>query len=395
MSISSVIGQDQAIDRLQQALASRRVPHGYIFHGPEGVGKEFCARQFAKTILCEKPKTITHQGRELLDSCDSCLSCRTLEADTHPDYHLVHRLQIFEIRGQSLSDEDGTAETSESGSDAPAKSTKTHQATTLAVEVIKEKLNKPAQRTSAYGRGKVFVVREIHLAQPVGQNALLKTLEEPPAGTVLILLADQLEGLLPTILSRCQMVMFRPLPEDFVLQRLIESGCDKTQSLFWARFADGSLGRALWLWRQDGWYQAKTALVKRLAALAEKDVVEVAEHLLDLAKTYSAQANKLTPPVTKTVARRQIYSFLLAVVAAFYRDVMFCLAGTDHAKWINADQHSAVTMAAKALTMLDASRAVGLVARAETLIKGNVNANLVLEDLLGDLARTAAKSSVA
>ena len=372
MSISSVIGQDQAIDRLQQAFASRRVPHGYIFHGPEGVGKELCARQFAKVILCEIPKTITHQGRELLDSCESCNSCRTLEADTHPDYHLVHRLQIF---GES---------------DEPAKSTKTHQATNLAIKVIREKLNKPAQRTSAYGRGKVFVVREIHLAKPDAQNALLKTLEEPPEGTVLILLADQLEGLLPTVLSRCQMVMFRPLPEDFVLQRLIEDGCDKTQSLFWTRFADGSLGRALWLSQKD-WYQAKTALVKRLAALAQKDVVEIPEHLVALAKDYSSQANKFDPPVSQTVARHQLYSFLLAVVAVFYRDVMFCLAGTDPGTWVNAGQRPAVAAAARTFTMLDASRAVGLAAKAETLIKGNVNANLVFEDLLGDLARTSAK----
>ena len=393
MSISSVIGQDQAIDRLQQALASRRVPHAYIFHGPAGVGKELCARQFAKIILCENPKTITHLGRKLLDGCDSCLSCRTLEADTHPDYHLVYRQQIFEIQGQSLADEDGSAEPGESKSDEPAKSNKRHQATNLAIDVIREKLNKPAQLTSVYGRGKVFVVREIHLAAPAAQNALLKTLEEPPDQTVLILLADQLEGLLPTILSRSQMVMFGPLPEKFLREQLTRSGCDDTQSSFWARFTEGSLGRALWLAQQD-WYRAKTALTDRLGGLSQKDPVELAEIMLNLAKAYADQARKLTPAVSQTVARQQMYSFMLSVVACFYRDVMFCLAGIDSAKWINADQQSAVKKAAAATTMLDASHAVGLAAKAETLIKGHVNANLVFEDLFGDLARISSEMAV-
>ncbi len=376
MSIFSVIGQDRALDRLQQALRSKRVPHAYIFHGPAGVGKEFCAREFAKIILCENRQ----DSQDCFDCCDSCSSCRAIEADVHPDYHLVYREQIRELRP-------------EQSSNGPRK-TKAHQATVLAVDVIREKLNVPCQLTSAYGRGKVFVVREFHLASVVAQNSLLKTLEEPPDGTVLILLADRLESLLPTVLSRSQMVMFAPLGRDFLLDKLTQAGCEQPQSGFWSRFADGSLGRALWLAEQD-WYEAKTALVKRLARLTDQDAVELAELPIDSAKSYAAQARKQGTTVSDTVAKQRMYDFLLGAVSSFYRDVMLCGSGAGPAEWINSDQESAVKQAAKTLSLLQASRAVALVGRAEYLIDRNVNANLVFEDLFGDLAAISGKALVA
>ncbi len=380
MSIFSVIGQDQALNRLQQALRSRRVPHGYIFHGQAGVGKELCAREFAKIILCENRRKRRRDGEDCFDCCDSCASCRAIQADAHPDYHLVYREQIRELRP-------------EQNDNGPGR-TKAHRATALPIDVIRKKLNDPCQLTSAYGRGKVFVVREIHLASVHAQNALLKTLEEPPDGTVLILLADRLEPLLPTVLSRSQMVMFAPLGRDFLLEKLSESGCKQPQSGFWSRFAEGSLGRALWLAAQD-WYQAKVALVKRLARLTEKDAVELAELLMDSAKSYAAQARKQDPAVSDTVAKQRMYGFLLGVVSNFYRDVMVSGSGAAPAEWINSDQESAVKQAAKALSLLQASRAVALVGRAEYLISKNVNANLVFEDLFGDLAVTIRKTLVA
>ncbi len=298
MSIFSVIGQDRALDRLQQALRSKRIPHAYIFHGPAGVGKEFCAREFAKIILCENRQDSRPHSQDCFDCCDDCSSCRAIEADVHPDYHLVYREQIRELEGESSE----------------------HKATELAIKVIRKKLNEPAQLTSAYGRGKVFVVREIHLANAFAQNALLKTLEEPPEGTVLILLADRLEGLLPTILSRSQMVMFAPLPQDLLLERLSHVGCQRPQSDFWSRFADGSLGRALWLAAQD-WYEAKIALVKRLARLTEQDAVELAEVFMDLAKSYAAEARKQGTAVSDTVAKQRMYNFLLGVVSGLHTRV--------------------------------------------------------------------------
>ena len=364
MSISSVVAQDRAVDQLQQALRSKRVPHAYIFHGPAGVGKELCAGEFAKIILCENRQKKRHNKEDFFDCCDTCVSCRGIEADTHPDFHLVYREQIRELEGESG----------------------THKATTLAIDVIREKLNRPARLTSAYGQGKVFVVREIHLANAAAQNALLKTLEEPPDGTVLILLADQLEGLLPTVISRCQIVTFSPLPEDFLLERLSQAGYEQLESRFWARFADGSLGRALWFAHQQ-WYETKIELLEHLALLSDSRVVESAELLMNLAKTHASQLRKQDPVISDTVAKHKMYSFLLAVIGTFYRDLMLCRSGSTPSACIHADQEPLLASAAEGIDLRDASRAVSLIARAEHLIHTNVNANLVLEDLLGDLAQ--------
>jgi DNA polymerase-3 subunit delta' len=375
MSIASVIAQDAACDKLQQAIRSERIPHAYIFHGPAGVGKELCAREFAKLILCQNRKKRRQNKQDVFDCCDACPSCRQIEADTHPDFHLVYRQQIHELRPQQSDQPD----------DAPSPSRKTHQATALAVDVIREKLNKPARLTSTYGRGKVFVVREIHLANVQAQNALLKTLEEPPKGTVLILLADKIEGLLPTVLSRCQLVMFGPLPQDFLLDRLAQAGYEPAESAFWARFSQGSLGRALWLAAQQ-WHPIKLDLLKDLARLTDRDVVDLAERIIVLAKAYPTQARKDEPAISDTVAKQRMYSFLLAVASAFYRDIMVYHSGADPSAWINTDQQSLLTKAATRMDLLSAGRAVSLVGRAEYLILSNVNANLVLEDLFGDLA---------
>ncbi|NIA06937.1 MAG: hypothetical protein GWP14_04730 [Actinobacteria bacterium] len=375
MSIFSVVAQDKAIVKLQQAVRSERIPHAYIFHGPVGVGKELCAREFAKLRLCENRRSARRDGHDYYDCCDACPSCRQIEADTHPDFHLVYREQIRELRSQQL----------DQPADVASPSRKTHQATVLSVDVIREKLNQPARLTSTYGRGRVFVVREIHLANPSAQNALLKTLEEPPDGTVLILLADKLEGLLPTVLSRCQLVMFGPLPEDFLLDRLGQAGYEPAESTFWARFAQGSLGRALWLAAQQ-WYSIKVDLLADLAGLTAGDVVDLAERLMALPKAYAAQARKDEPTISDTVSKQRMYSFLLAVTSAFYRDIMLYHSGAEASAWINTDQRSLLSKAAARMDILSASRAVSLVSRSEYLILSNVNANLVLEDLFGDLA---------
>ena len=172
------------------------------------------------------------------------------------------------------------------------------------------------------------------------------------------------------------------------------TGCQQPQSGFWSRFAQGSLGRALWFAQQD-WYQAKISLVNRLAQLSEPDTVELAELLIDLAKSYAAQARKQDTAVSDTVAKQRIYSFLLGVISSFYRDLMLCISGANKADWINYDQESAIKQASKTLSLLQASRAVTLVGRAEYLIARNVNATLVFEDLFGDLAKISRKLAVA
>ena len=106
---------------------------------------------------------------------------------------------------------------------------------------------------------------------------------------------------------------------------------------------------------------------------------------MNQAKDYGKKAAKQEPPVSQTVARQRMYSFLLSVLATFYRDLMLCRSGAEPSVCIHADHQKLVKKAAAEITALDAGRAVRMISRAEYLILTNVNANLVFEDLFGDL----------
>ncbi|MEM7576436.1 MAG: DNA polymerase III subunit delta' [Planctomycetota bacterium] len=234
VALDDILGQATAIGQLRAMLASGRLHHGLIFHGPTGVGKFTTAVALARRVLCHQPET-TLTGETL--ACGHCASCKLFrksrdeEADeevnglAHPDLHIV------------------TKELSRYSDDANVRARKL---TNIPVGVLKEHLIGPAFRSSQLDHGKVFIVDEAELIRGEGQNALLKTLEEPPAGTTLVLVTSSEERLLPTIRSRCQRIAFVPLPADDVVRFIKrEAPALDAKSAAWvARFADGSLGRA-------------------------------------------------------------------------------------------------------------------------------------------------------
>jgi DNA polymerase-3 subunit delta' len=181
MAFSSILGHERALRVLRRALASDRVPHAYLFWGPEGVGKEAVAKAAAQVLLCAGAEQV-----EPGTACGVCAACRKVEAGSHPDLHLV----VPE------------------GASIPI----------AAVRRLQETLS-----YQAFERGrKVAIIRDSSRMTREAANALLKTLEEPPAGTHLVLLAHHRNQLLPTLVSRCQSLRFDPIAEDLVA-RLLES----------------------------------------------------------------------------------------------------------------------------------------------------------------------------
>ncbi len=266
-SLDDIVGQSTATGQLRAMLDSGRMHHGLIFHGPAGVGKFTTAVVLARRLLCHLPET-TLTGQTL--ACGHCASCRLftkqptldqrgLQADdpptpsaglsAHPDLHIV------------------TKELSRYSDEANVRARKL---TNIPVDVLREHLIGPAFRSSQLGHGKVFIVDEAELMRGEGQNALLKTLEEPPAGTTIVLVTSSEERLLPTIRSRCQRIGFVPLPPEDVVRyvKRIAPQLDADTAAWVARFADGSLGRAATALEHGltGWADA---LLPRLGALAK------------------------------------------------------------------------------------------------------------------------------
>ncbi|MFA9479792.1 ATP-binding protein [Phycisphaerales bacterium AB-hyl4] len=237
--MDGIAGQPRALDVLQAQLASGRVHHAYIFHGPAGVGKFTTAVALGRVLLCHE------QARNLMgqvEACGGCESCRLLGqasreaaetdsdepaamASAHPDLHVI---------------------TKELAKYSEESTIRNRKLTQIPVEVVRAALIEPVYRGARLGHGKVFIVDEAELLNQSGQNALLKTLEEPPAGTTIILVTASEDRLLPTIRSRCQRVPFVPLPGE-VVANWVEGHAGELDA--WHRdwltsFADGSLGRA-------------------------------------------------------------------------------------------------------------------------------------------------------
>jgi DNA polymerase-3 subunit delta' len=259
----NVLGQDRPLSLLQRALAAKRLASTWIFAGPPGVGKMLAGIGLAKTVLCDNPRHEANGERlstlppdfPLTLPCDVCESCRAVDTRNHPDLHIITKELI------RYHDKSGTS-----------------KGTTLSIHVIRGEItgdtaeNKEAKiyRRSFRGRGKFFLIDEAELMEVQAQNALLKTLEEPPAESYLILITPSPQDLLSTIRSRAQLITFNELPHEVVVRGLIGAGVGSDDAALLARLARGSLGRALrWVEEMNVITEKNTRAADRKAKAAE------------------------------------------------------------------------------------------------------------------------------
>ena len=384
MSIFEVEHQARAHRIIQQALASRRMPHAYLFAGPEGVGREMLALRLAQVLLCAGPlrrplpqdvcsgaaDPILTDGQGL-DACDVCQDCQLVAAGTHPDLFLIHR----QLNRQH-----------------PDATIRKQKALVLGVDVIRHFLVDRVGLRPNRGRAKVFVVREAERLNEAAQNALLKTLEEPPPDTFLILITVAMEHLLPTTRSRGQAVVFQPLPSAYVAERLgaLRPTANFDEIKYVATRAGGRLGLAL---RQidDGLPALKRAWGDRLVELTQAGP-GFAPHSLAGPFTDDAEAlGKLAagrdPDISQTDATRLGVQTLLAVLADFYVDAQRRAAGAGM-PLLNADQPQVVDRLAAGRDAESLAADLQHLRDADAQLARNVNLDLTIETLFIRLARS-------
>ena len=325
MPFADIVGHERQLASLRLALATGRLHHAYAFTGPEGVGKKTVALALAKTLHCSEAKH---------DFCGRCANCVKIDNHNHPDVRVVSLL--------------------------PKKND-------ISIEQVRV-LDKELSYRAFSGGKKVAVIDPAPLMNPAAQNALLKTLEEPPAGSLLILIAAGAGGLLPTLLSRCLRLSFAPLPARVVADYLISRQAMAAEPAALVAAASlGSLGRA----RSSD-----------LAELAEKRKAWVAA-IGNLAQGgYGARA-ALAEGLGKE--RDDAFEFL-EWLRSWCRDLLILRAtGSEHdicnldaAQTIRRQSQSARV---DGLLALWTSTAV-----AEGRIRRNVNRRLALEDLLAQVA---------
>lgn len=332
-----MVGQPRAIDALQAALRSGTLHHAYLFAGPEGVGKELAAVGLAQALTCpEQPEV----------GCGKCASCLRVVKGTHPDVTWIMPDEERVARGLAgRSDFTGT----------PSR------------DIRVEQIRNLQERLALHGlesRRKVALITSAHRMNESAQNAFLKTLEEPPSDTTLILIAAAMDKLLPTIRSRCSKVHFAPLPVDLVAQRVQqERKLDPQTAALAAVMAGGSLGRALSL-DVEGLAQRKE-IITRFEALRPEDAIPV----LRFAEEYGGA--------------REDAEQALALLTLWNRDVALLKAGSE--TLANLDLRELALQTAARVSESELHRRGGLIERAQAAIARNGSPRLQLERMLLEL----------
>ena len=374
MNWFEVKGQIRAMRLLQMAYAGGRMPHAWIFHGPGGAGKEMLAVRFAQLLLCEQPARIdppaeAHVEGSWFDGCGQCRACHLVEAGTHPDLHVIDR---------------------KLNKHHPDPTVRGKKALDISVDVIRHFLLEPVRGRAAMGRAKIYIVRESELLSTAAQNALLKTLEEPPADTYIVLLSTARDRLLPTTLSRCQSVPFGSLEIATAEGIVAGSGLAGDDARFYAWLSEGRPGWALQLARFDV-RKDYASIAEGLAKIGSADPLQTAagwnETVQRWARTIQEQPAEGSEgdDEPETDALRQALYVLFVALNSLLREALRTGAA--------APGQSAPPESSKAMSPLakwggwGLARGIKDVAAAESAIARNAAPPLTLEALAVKLAQ--------
>jgi DNA polymerase-3 subunit delta' len=324
----NLIGHDWAIAALQRDLKDDRLRHAYLFAGSAGLGKRTLALAFIKAILCEKGL-----------GCGECRPCKRLASGNHPDLLTV----------------------------APVISGKIVKSERIGIDRIREVIKALALKPTEANR-RVALVTNFETAGEEAANAFLKTLEEPPGQAILILTTDNLESLLPTIRSRCEVIALRPLSTKLIQESLVERWqVEPERAELLAQLSGGRLGWAVQAIADDG------QLLERRAQRLE----ELSQLLTSSRTVRFAYAEAL-------VRDREALKETLDLWLSWWRDVLL-LASNATTTPINRDHLVGLKRTADALGPDSAAKAVESIQRTVSLLPRNINARLALEVLLLDL----------
>ncbi len=358
---SRIRGQSHAIATLRRALAGGHLHHAWIFHGPFGVGKCTTAIAFARFIL-DPAVTAHHVAR--FEPPERTRVAELVASGAHPDLHLIRK---------------------ECAEDSAIASLRDKKQTNIPVDLLRELMlggdvdgksfDAAVWRTPYLGHGKVFIIDEAELLDAVGQNALLKTLEEPPPGTIIILVTTREDRLLPTIRSRCQRVAFRPLEQEAMAEwlRTTELGADGATQAWLERFAEGSPGMAMLAMKRgvDGWARE---LAKPIAELSRgRFTAGLGDRMAELIGECAESVVKENPRASKEAANRLGARLLFGVLGQEIRDALGAA--------LRADDSAAADRWA---------RMADLLAESDEAVRRNLNLKQVLANLA---AQWCARSS--
>lgn len=315
----AIVGHEEVINHLQSAITADKVSHAYIFSGEPGSGKKLIATTFAMTLQCEEKGT---------DPCLKCDSCKRALSKNHPDIiGVVHEKQnsisIEEIRRQ----------------------------------VVDDVIVKPYQ-----GPYKIYIINDADKMTPQAQNALLKTIEEPPAYAIIMLLTNNINGLLPTILSRCVRLDLKVIQDSLVKNYLMERlHIPDYQAEVDASFAQGNIGKAKKAATSEEFATMTRNVLQLLRYVNDMDVYELVEAMKELAPD-----------------KENVYDYL-DLFLLWFRDVLMFKATRDVDNLVFKQEINLIKEQARERSYEGLEKILDAVEKAKVRLRANVNFDLVME----------------
>lgn len=317
-----IIGQEQIKEHLMNALSTGKISHAYIINGEKSSGKEFIAKVFAMALQCER------EGQE---PCQKCSSCRQALAGNHRDIIRV-----------------------------------THEKpNTISVDDIREQVNNDVGLKPFTGPYKVYMISEAEKMTTQAQNAILKTLEEPPAYAVILLLTANVNSLLPTILSRCVVLNMKPVSDELVKKYLMEQlQVPDYKAEVCAAFARGNVGKAKILASSEDFENVKAEALSLLKYIHEMDLGEV------------------IAAVKKVTEYKLEITDYLDICAIWYRDVLLFKATRDINHLVFREEIQALRRTAQNSSYEGIETILKALENAKRRLDANVNFELTMELLM-------------
>ncbi len=314
--MSKIITHLETRKLLERARQNNRISNGYIISGPEGAGKRTLAIEFAASLMCEKNK---------FPPCEKCPACKRTHEGNHPDVNVVRA--------------DGKY---------------------IKIKMIRD-LTRALQYHSYEGGYKAGVIVEAERMNEHAQNAFLKTLEEPPKNTALILTCSNISRLLPTILSRCQIIRVGPLPPDIIEELVVrERGLSKEEASLVSSLSSGNASRALDM--DLGFVlEFRKEIIETLLEIDKEDRISI----LDFADTIAKSAYPAED--------------ILDILTSFYHDVLYLKLGREKVR--HKDLVSFAAIEAKRNSVENILSNIENICRARTRSAGNAN-NLLNWEIL-------------
>lgn len=317
-----IVGQESIISHMKNAIKLNKISHAYIINGEKGMGKKTIAKIFSMTLQCEK-------GGD--EPCMQCHSCKQAISNNHPDIRWI-----------------------------------THEKpSTIAIDEVREQINNDILIKPYSSKYKIYIVDEAEKLTIQAQNALLKTIEEPPAYGIIMLLTNNKDSFLQTILSRCVALEMRPVASTDIINYLREKEkIPDYQAKMVVNFAGGNLGRAIRLASMEEFNELKDMVIRHLTGICDASVTDISGY------------------VKEAATFKDNISEYIDLMVAWFRDVLIFKASKDINQLIFKEEISLIEKYVIRISYNGINRIFEAADKVGLRLRANVNFDLTIELLL-------------